>query len=566
MKFFTSQLSFFLANRNTKVNIRRLMRFLAGLGTLIVTYSVLFHFIMIYEGQQHSWITGLYWTLTVMSTLGFGDITFTSDLGRIFSVIVLLSGMVSLLILLPFTFIEFFYAPWLEAQSKARAPRELPEDTRDHVIITHFEPITESLIEKLRSYDYEYVLVADDLKQALEYYDMGYHVVFGDLDDPETYRKLRVSQAAMVVTLNSDMVNSNLCNTIRELDEDVTIVATANSQDSVDLLQLAGATHVIQLGEMMGRIISRRTIGQDSRVHVIGRFQNLVVAEALAYGTPLVGKTIRESQLREKLGVNIVGLWERGKFVKPTPDTTIHKESVLLMGGSLDQLRTYDEHMAIYRSSDDPVVIIGAGRVGRGAAKAFEERGMEYRIIDKNPDRIKDNDRYIHGSGEDLQTLEKAGIREAPCVIITTHEDDVNIYLTIYARRLRPNIQIISRATLQRNVSTLHRAGADFVMSYASMGANAIFNILERNDIVMIAEGLSVFTVSTPEKLHGKNLAESSIRPKTGCTVLAVNHEGEQQVNPEPGLTLSEGSELVLIGDEEAEELFMRIYRDGQEA
>jgi hypothetical protein len=46
------------------------------------------------EGRYHSWITGLYWTLPVMTTLGFGDITFASDIGRLFSIIVLLSGIV----------------------------------------------------------------------------------------------------------------------------------------------------------------------------------------------------------------------------------------------------------------------------------------------------------------------------------------------------------------------------------------------------------------------------------------------------------------------------------------
>ena len=51
---------------------------------MFVVYSVLFHVIMEMEGQRHSWLTGLYWTLTVMSTLGFGDITFTTDLGRLF--------------------------------------------------------------------------------------------------------------------------------------------------------------------------------------------------------------------------------------------------------------------------------------------------------------------------------------------------------------------------------------------------------------------------------------------------------------------------------------------------
>ena len=560
MKFFTSQITFFLSNRNTRVNIKRLLRFLGGLALLILIYTILFHFIMLHEGQSHSWITGLYWTLTVMTTLGFGDITFTGDIGRAFSVIVLISGMVSLLILLPFTFIEFFYAPWLEAQSKARAPRELPEDTSDHIIITHFDPISESLIEKLIQYNYEYVLLVNDLPQALKYYDQGYRVVFGELDDPDTYEKLRVQQAAMVVTLGSDMVNSNICNTVRELDEGVTIVTTANSSSSVDLLEMAGSDHVIQLGKMLGNSLSRRISGQDSRVHVVGRFDNLIVAEATAYKTPLVGKTLRESKLRDEFGINVVGVWERGKLVKPEPDTLIHEQSVLLMAGSLEQLRRYDEFMAIYHSTDKPVIIIGAGRVGRGAAEAFEKRGMDYYVVDKNPDRIKDNDRYILGSAENIEVLEQAGIEDAPCIIITTHDDDMNIYLTIYGRRLRPNIQIISRSTVQRNVSTLHRAGADFVMSYATMGANVIFNILERNDVVMIAEGLNVFNIQTPDFLVGKSLVESSIRPQTGCSVLGIKQEGKQYINPRPEMIITEDSELVLIGSAEAERLFMEKF------
>jgi voltage-gated potassium channel len=72
--------------------------------------------------------------------------------------------------------------------------------------------------------------------------------------------------------------------------------------------------------------------------------------------------------------------------------------------------------------------------------------------------------------------LERAGIDDASAVIITTHDDDMNVYLTIYCRRLRPDMRIIGRANLDRNVTTLYRAGADAVLSYASTGANAIWN------------------------------------------------------------------------------------------
>lgn len=74
--------------------------------------------------------------------------------------------------------------------------------------------------------------------------------------------------------------------------------------------------------------------------------------------------------------------------------------------------------------------------------------------------------------------LQRAHIMETPSVIVTTHDDDLNIYLTIYCRKLRPDVQILSRSTLDRNVPSLYNAGANLVMSHASMAASTIINLL----------------------------------------------------------------------------------------
>ena len=562
MKFFSSQITYFISNKGTKTNIAKLFKFIGILVFLIAIYGVLFHIIMEMEDQKHSWITGFYWTLVTMSTLGFGDITFTSDLGRFFSMVVLGSGVIVLLIMLPFTFIEFFYAPWMEAQSRARAPRELPSTTKDHVVITTFDPITKSLIEKLTQYQKEYVLLVDDLTTALDLYDEGYRVMLGEADDPETYKKLQIHQAALVVTNGSDMFNTNVAHTVREFNKDIKIVATANSHDSIDILQLAGCNHVLHMGNLLGRALSRRTLGQDARVHTIGRLGNVIIAEATAHDTPFIGKSLRETQLREKLGINIVGIWERGNFLGSHPDTIISDHSVVMMAGSVDQLRKYDELVGIYGINEEPVIIIGGGRVGRAAAYHLKRRNIKFKIIDKNPDRIKNKENFIHGDANDINTLKKAGIDTAHSVIISTNEDDINIYLTIYCRHLRSDIHIVARSTIERNVHSLHRAGADFVMSYATMGANAVFNIYEDNDIIMIAEGLNVFSLKTPSKLSGKTIIEANIRHTTGCNVIAYTSTEGQVINPDPNIPIPENSDLILIGETLAEEKFIQLYGD----
>ena len=151
-----------IRNQHGHRNLRALGSFFLVLAAMVTVYSILFHVLMLREGQDHTWITGFYWTLTVMSTLGFGDITFHTDIGRLFSILVLLSGTIFLLVLLPFTFIEFFYEPWMKAQAASRAPRSLPERTRGHVLLTSDDAITRSLTRLLQRYSYTYALVVAD--------------------------------------------------------------------------------------------------------------------------------------------------------------------------------------------------------------------------------------------------------------------------------------------------------------------------------------------------------------------------------------------------------------------
>lgn len=560
MKFMPAQVAFFLQSRTARRDLKALRRLvLFGLG-MIAVYSVAFHFLMAAEGQEHSWVTGLYWTLTVMSTLGFGDITFQSDAGRVFSLLVLISGVMFLLVVLPFSFIQFFYAPWLEAQSRLRAPRDVPAGTRGHVIVTEYDPVAISLIERLRYHGRPYFVIEPDVNRALELFDRGVQVVVGERDDIQTYERLRAKDAAMVVATADDFVNTNTSFTVRELTMQVPIVSVARAPESVDVLELAGSNHVIHLPELLGQALARRAMGGDVRANVIGQFGDVLIAEAPLLGTPWVGKRLVDSNLRKATGLTVVGTWERGVFEIPGPETLLQATTVLLLAGGEEQLAKFTELTAIYCSTDAPVIILGGGRVGRAAAEALQTRGIDYRIVERDAARVRDPDRYIVGNAADLECLRAAGIDDAPTAMVTTNDDATNIYLTIYCRRLRPNVQIISRATLERNVSTLHRAGADFVMSYASMGASAVFNVLEQNDVLMLAEGLDVFRHPVPPELAGTALAATGIREATECNVIAVEHSGRSIINPPPDHVLPADAELILIGTTAGEQRFLERF------
>ena len=109
-------------------------------------------------------------------------------------------------------------------------------------------------MEKFRQYNNEYVIVIEDVQQALELQDLGFRVAVGDLGNPQTYQRLKAENAALVVANIDDMMNTNIAFTIREISQTVPIVANADLDDSVDILELAGCTYVLQFTKMLGPI------------------------------------------------------------------------------------------------------------------------------------------------------------------------------------------------------------------------------------------------------------------------------------------------------------------------
>lgn len=565
MKFLPAQVVFFLHQHSVRRNLIILGRFILLLIIMVFMFSFIFHMLMLHEGQNYSFITGVYWTLTVMSTLGFGDITFTSDVGKLFTIVVLLSGIILLLVILPFAFIQYFYAPWVKAMEKGHTPRKVPNDLQGHVIIVSTSPIALNLADELADYGAKCVILSSESQKTLDLRDQGYEAYVGGHDAPETYKNLNLDEAAMLVALDNDVRNTNIVFTARDVSATVTIVASAQNEDGIDILRLAGSSRVFQFHKLLGEALTRRVLNINMRFSIVSRYRELVVAEGPVMRTSLVGKSLRESELRAATGANVVGLWERGKFVLPLPDTVFTSTMVMVIVGDMQQIQSANQFLGKDQSGLGPesssVVIIGSGRVGIVAARQLEKSKRNYCVVDKNPRCRFDGEKIVIGDAADKDVLDKAGIREAQSVIITTHDDDTNIYLTLYCRRLRDDIQIISRATLDRNVGILHAAGADLVLSLASMVSSSIINLLAPGKVLMINEGLNIFRSEVGKSLIGKPLMGCGIRSQTHCSVVAVREpDGKLQANPDPQHVFQEGEEIFLIGDSEAEKKFYEKY------
>jgi Trk K+ transport system NAD-binding subunit len=564
VKFLTPQLTYLLQQQQTRQNLQSLLKYLAFLAGTVAVYSVLFQLLMLYEGQRHTWITGFYWTLTVMSTLGFGDITFHSDLGRMFSILVLLSGIVLLLIVLPFAFVRFFYAPWLEAQLRMRAPREAPASVRDHVILCRYDDIARDLIERLDQQGTPYFVIEPDAGQAAALHAEGVSVVTADLDSRATYENLRAEHARLVVANLDDATNTNVTLTIREVSPSVPIAALVEDKDAVDVLQLSGASATLPLKHRLGQHLASRVMVGTHEAHEVGRFKELVIAELPVHDTPLAGKTVAETRLRQLTGLSIVAHSERGRLHPARADTLLAESSVAVVVGSEEQVESLDAMLVIYEPNENPVVVMGGGKVGRAAIRALKQRDVVVHVVERDPGLrellSQIADQVFIGDASDREIVDKAGLVDAPSVVLTTNDDATNVFLAIYCRRLNPHTRIVSRISSERNLEAVHRAGADFVLSYGALAVTSLLSLLQGRDPVLAGEGVDLVVEPVPESLAGKTLAESEIGARTGLNVIAVQTPDGPAVNPTPDTMLTEGNELVMLGGAEQHSDFRKTF------
>jgi len=560
MKTISAELAYFLRGR-ARQNLKVLLYYCGFLLLLILTYASLFRYLMLHlEGREYSFIAGVYWAITVMTTLGFGDITFHTDIGYIFATVVTVSGVVFLLIILPFGLISLFLAPWIEQRLRYRPSFSLPPETRGHVLVFGVNPTARALLRNLDSRKIPFVVITDDYDESLRLEEEeNIRVVCGSPTDVKLLTKVRVDSARYIFANLNDTQNTNLCLTVRSLCK-TPIAAVVDDPDHIDLVRLAGADKAVPLQRIIGRYLGIRSTTCGALAHVIDSFDALQIAELPVYGTPFVNLTLEQAQIRQKTGMTVIGVWERGTFTVPQKDTLLGPASLVVMAGTREQLKKMEE-LTGEQQEDDLVYILGHGRIGCAAANFLDRKPVPYILIDQMENPHCQEHIAVLGDATNRNLLRQSGIEKAKGLVITTNDDSTNIFLTLSSRSSNPHMRIVARANTEENVAQLYTAGADFVVSNASVGANILMNILESKESIFLTEGVTIFRRTVPQVLAGKTIEEAQIRPKTGCSIIAIECPGEDlQLAPTPDTPLTAACGLMLIGSPAQEEHFSQLY------
>jgi voltage-gated potassium channel len=223
----------------------------------------------------------------------------------------------------------------------------------------------------------------------------------------------------------------------------------------------------------------------------------------------------------------------------------------------------------------DHYIICGFGRVGRQVVDELRDAGAEFVVLDFNPEALEAARQrgvpYLEGSGTKDEDLDAAGLDRARGLVACSDSDVDNLYITVSARAVRPDLQIVARASTEDAASKMRRAGADRVVQpYASAGqemaklmlkpqVSAFLDIVSRHGGPDLRFEEIEITRTCPQA--GRTIRDTRVRHETGALIVALRKaNGSFDTTPDPDATLDIGDVLIAVGTEQElralEELF----------
>jgi voltage-gated potassium channel len=216
----------------------------------------------------------------------------------------------------------------------------------------------------------------------------------------------------------------------------------------------------------------------------------------------------------------------------------------------------------------DHYVICGYGRVGQRAATEFREAGVAYVVVDFSDVALEAarerGDLIVEGRGTDDANLLEAGIERARGLVASSDSDVDNMYITLSARTLRPDLLIVARASTEDAAEKLLRAGANRVVQPYDTAGQEMAKLVLKPQVAVFLEILSShggpdlrfeeIEVTAACGQVGRTIRDLRVRAQTGALIVGLRHrDGEYDTTPSPDTRLEDGDVLIVVGT--AEEL-----------
>lgn len=229
--------------------------------------------------------------------------------------------------------------------------------------------------------------------------------------------------------------------------------------------------------------------------------------------------------------------------------------------GRLGSAVAQRQHRRRVMKMDGHFILCGFGRVGSEIARIFTRESHDFVIIDINPNSLQraaaEGYTTIEGDAAEASTLQAAGVQRAAGLIAAVDTDETNIYVTLSARVLNPNLFIVARANRRDAESKLRLAGASRIISPYAIGGSRMASLAMRPTAVEFVDTV-LFGDNSELVLEDFQIAEQSSWPERNISdlvdeessviVLALKRDGSMQFRPSPQTAFRAGDEIVVAG------------------
>jgi len=300
----------------------------------------------------YSWFNAFYMTVITVATVGYGEIEPLSQNGRLFTAFLIITSFGTFAYAVS-SITKFVIDGELNQFFKNKKLNATIEKLNDHVIICGYGRNGRQAAQVLKKHNKRFVVIeqSSDLTKAINH-KFSDLVLNGDATQDEVLLKAGIMRAkALITTLPADAANVFIVLTARNLNPNLTIISRASDDGSDTKLKIAGATNVIMPdrvgGAHMASLVMKPDVmefldfitGQDSEAINLEEISLNTISEGLK------NKTLKELELRNKSGANIIGYkTSSGEYiVNPSADTKVIPSSKIFVLGNREQVEKLKE-------------------------------------------------------------------------------------------------------------------------------------------------------------------------------------------------------------------------------
>jgi len=242
----------------------------------------------------------------------------------------------------------------------------------------------------------------------------------------------------------------------------------------------------------------------------------------------------------------------------------------MIIDGELNEAFDHRRKARDLASLTDHTIICGYGRVGQVLARKLSQAEADFVVVDNSDERLTTAEesgyRVYQGNATNEETLVAAGIERAKVLATVLPDDASNVFITLTARGLNPKLNIVARGEMPNTEKKLKLAGADHVVSPASISGMRMANLIthpntiefldqseERTRLNELLAQIDVqvdeLTIPPHSPLVGKTVSDLEVRGKGTFLVVALRKpNGDIVTHPDHGLPLVAHDVVIVLG------------------